>query len=101
LECPARKNGLTNAVSACLRRTNVQISIDAPHLQSLERESFAGSFDAVAIPQSIRRSMRPADQMRTVLAKKITGATIERNRQVPAQISVRNDGATFVAKQQR
>lgn len=45
--------------------------------------------------------MRPADQMRTVLAKKITGAAIERNRQVPAQISVRNDGATFVAKQQR
>jgi hypothetical protein len=38
--------------------------------------------------------------MRTVFAEKLTGAAVERDGQVPAQISVRDDGATFVAKKQ-
>jgi hypothetical protein len=38
--------------------------------------------------------------MRTVFAEKLTGAAVERNGQVPAQIAVCDDGATFVAKEQ-
>jgi hypothetical protein len=54
----------------------------------------------MAIPQAIGRSVRPADEIRTVFAQELTSAPIERDRQVPAEISVRHDCATFIANEQ-
>ena len=44
--------------------------------------------------------MRAADQVRAVLAQEVSGASVERNRKVPAEVAIRHDVAVLVAKQQ-
>jgi hypothetical protein len=64
----------------------------------LKREAFARALDAIPIDKPIGGSMGPANQMGSVLAQGLAGSTIEGNRKMPAEVAIRADRPSLVAK---
>ncbi|MBW2403219.1 MAG: hypothetical protein JRF42_05280, partial [Deltaproteobacteria bacterium] len=51
--------------------------------------------------QAVRRAVRPADQVRAILAQQLASPTVERHRKMAAQVAVGHDVTALVPEQQR
>ncbi len=67
-------------------------------MEPLKREAFARTFNAVPIDQPIGGSVGPADEMGSVFAQQLARSTIERNREMPAEVSIRPNRPGFVTE---